>query len=160
MFPQRINSLLSILRRKALYVHHTGVKVTDAIVFKACTFFKAAWNPFLRLYFLRVGVPVDFCQQDVSMERPRIDDHRAHLRIASQKSPVAALPDTSIPSIEKQPMTEPFYFPEDTRPGLLEVPDLTSPSKFEELSQIAVGESRRLLLCPETFTTPKRAVQV
>lgn len=149
--------LFSKLKYAALLFEQAGNRVTDNLTHKLMAFWKGLYNPYLYTILYRTPLDVDSVQNCVSAEKPRAFDHRGHLRAISAPSNVPALPKP--PELIENGTTQ-FFLPSDTRPGLLEIPELSSPSQFEHLSKTAVAESRRLLSHPQTFSNPKRAVQV
>lgn len=167
MLPRiKYSSILSTLGKGLISCHYRSLKAVDFIV-NATYDFTKKWliNPYARWWLVySIPIVVDSVQNDVLNEAPRFDDYRAHLRVPPQQRLSIALPRVvetqSLKTSETSLVGDQFYFPANTRQGLLGVPDLNSPSRFETLSKIAVSESRRLLLEPSTFETPKKAVQV
>lgn len=117
------------------------------------------------LLIIRNCQTLDTVQNDPSRETERYTDHRAHFRALSRPAAppplltAASKECDAAGSEETHKSITAVHIPENVRPGLLGLPDLSVPTDFTDMAQAAVGECRTLLLNPQTFTTPKRAVQ-
>lgn len=123
------------------------------------------------LLIVRNCQTVDTVQNNPLCEEEKYTDHRAHLRAldrqaASEKTRFINAPDklgssgaASSSAFLQPPRQQHFEVPRTLRPGLLGLPDLSVPTDFVDMAQAAVAECRSLLVNPETFSTPKRAVQ-
>lgn len=155
-----VHGFFSRLRDVAVKGNNFQRRLGDKLAEKVQQFLKVAVNPAIYWVIWRVPQDVDFVQNDVQNEIQRFTDYRAHLRLSTQAAATPQLPKVRSTPLIAENNPNKFLLPSDTRPGLLGIPDLDSHLKFEELSKIVVGEARRLLLDPETFSSPKRAVQV